>query len=262
MISARQHVELCVKQQCGQCFYLKHRQQLKRKFPWLSQMWHNKKWSAKCKWCGIHLSVKGGLLRHARSKSHLAKSSGICTEAPTLEEFKEVLRHCMEAKVAPSVNGIPGIRKSGKIRKMIMSLADGMTRLDHEFALKVKSMSIMRDASKGKLCIRLAMVHATLATRAGLLAWQSVTNSSAQALLVLTAQGMRRFSTLCLGGNQPQLIKKTLRQVRQYVHNVAVGAADNEVLASELMRQRLTPDLSLVTREKAHGSRRTDCPCQ
>ena len=260
MISAAHHVNSCKKDRCNQCFYLNHRSALKGKFPWLTQSWHNKKWSAKCRVCGIHLSMNT-LTRHARTKSHLAKSSGISLEAPSVEEFKKVLQHCMDTKVAPNINGIPDIGKGGKIRRMIMSLADGMKRLDHQFTEKVKSMSIMRDASKGKLCIRFAMVDKSLETRAGLLAWQPVINSSAQGLLVLTTKGMRRFATLCVGGVQPQLIKKILKQIRWYTHNVAVDAADNEVLASELMRRSLTPNLCLVTRDKAHGTRRMDCPC-
>ena len=117
--------------------------------------------------------------------------------------------------------------------------------------------SLMRDVRKGKVALRFTAVDDRLRSRSGLMAWLPVRTSTGAGMLSLTSQAITRFSTLCVCSStgastyKPQ-IRKVIRTV---AHVMSIDAAENEVVASELMRRPAFETIRPHTATCCHQSR-------
>lgn len=207
------------------------------------------------------------LKRHAKCAYHTKASSGVMIDAcsPTRDDFLKVLRGVSQhGYIAGS--GLSEVGSSKKIRKMIICLAEAIFQADRAFVLAAKSITILRDVRKGTVAIRFVAVDKALRVHSGLLGCANHMarfGSGSSGLLQSTNHLFTKFAS---NSDPPHALNLKVRQrLRAYTHIVAVDAASDEVVASELMRQpinevinALTPNLKMVLRDKAHASRRTD----
>ena len=208
------------------------------------------------------------LKRHSQSMFHLnglkLQNAGTCSDAtsPPREDFLRVLDHVVVHGSAPH-SGISDIGAGGKIKNMVVCLAEACKRLDQRFLKGARSIALMRDGRKGRTSVRFVAVDASLNVRRGTLGIAFGFGSGADAILKATDQIITDFATLYLGTARERKLQNLRKHIRKKVHMITVDAAKYEVLASELMRQPLgdvlsplTPNCQIVLRDKAHASRR------
>eukprot|EP00959_Pyramimonas_sp_CCMP1952_P248649 5197546-Pyramimonas_sp.AAC.1 len=117
--------------------------QLKLEFPWVTCNFVEGRYVLKCTSCDQQISCKrGNVKRHGESAFHLAKCAGQDISAPSIEDFKTLLKHVLNHHTAASDRGLESIARGKKMRQMIMCLADGMKRIDHKFIFRPSAQPV------------------------------------------------------------------------------------------------------------------------
>ena len=107
--------------------------------------------------------------------------------------------------------------------------------------------------------------EATLKTRVGMLGVIRDPEPGAEGIAKGTAEILQTAATkwAFFKRRRRKLLNRFDQRMKSIVHMVAVDAAADEVLASEIMRMpalaslgNITPDLRFMQRDKAHGGRR------
>ena len=198
-----------------------------------------------------YLKTKFGCFGHAAA-AHV--------DAPSTEAYKDL------------VNAIKdGVATCGttKKAKMTWTLAEAIKSIDQGRVAKCHSMALFRDESKSRLAIRFRIVSPTLDVHQGFLGQEADFGTGSLTVTKATSTIMRRFSSRFSGApgkprRQSFIKKKVLKNMRRAIRVVTIDSAADEVLSVEMMRsaslagmrQRLTPNLQFLNRDKAHGSRR------
>lgn len=219
----------------------------------------------------------GHLRRHASLSSHKrAVNRFLGKEVPTgndddddedMAPSADAFKHAWDAicaGLAPNA-GVPGVGRRKKVVRMIKCLAEGIRMIDREWIVKAKSMALVRDERDSRLVVRFSLTTGELECRQGILGQARHFGSGAEAITEATGQIIKEFAaTTCPDGPVPELLEA---HIRNTIHQLAVDAASDETLSGRMMQRGtnldgerpLTPNLILITRDKAHGSRRTVC---
>ncbi len=205
------------------------------------------------------------LLRHQTLPQHISACRAMlnidndCSQqyqvkAPTESEFQTVW-HAL-AQGHPPSRGIAGVSRgnSRKIAKMAGCLAQALRNEDQEFLRNAVSLSMKRDESKNKLVLRYTATRADLKSKSGLLGCLRNPGTGARAITRGTQTAIRAFT------GSKQLARHILNITKQLV----IDSASDETLSGRQMREGinldgvkpLTPNLKIVTWDKAHGTRR------
>ncbi len=209
------------------------------------------------------------LKRHADSNFHKLsvkawlKRGDVDPTAPDVSQFRLVLDHVLMHHGKCSNAHMVKVGGRGKVKRMLLCLAEGCKRQDQRFFKDVQSVALARDARKSRLAIRFVAVNSKLQTRSGLLGLAPDFGTGSAAITRATANLLREFSTKYVGTASANLISGLHTAVRNNVHMITVDAATDEVLSAEMMRKPLlgmmsttTPNLRIVLRDKAHATRR------
>ncbi len=183
--------------------------------------------------------------------------------APPCHAFMTVLDSAVRG-IAPSVQGIAGVGRGGKVRRMEYCLAEARRVHIRAQLRKACSISLQRDARQARLAVHFTAVDPALNTYRGLLGVQRNFGTTAWDITKATAAIFRRAAVICRGTKCAKLDKALLRHMKATVHMICVDSANDELLSAEIMRQPireamgvLTPNLRVVLRDAAHASRRT-----
>ncbi|CAK0832394.1 unnamed protein product, partial [Prorocentrum cordatum] len=193
----------------------------------------------------------------------MAASADVIAAAPPKEEFQRVLDHVQKHSAAAGVDGISGVAGHKKIMQYIYCLALGSQRLDQEFIKSATGMCLIRDARKGKLCVRFAMVDDNLKVRRGILGIARGHGSTAEDTVEATSKIFDEFSTVVLR-NKRKIVNANVRSKMRKICKVMVqDSAGDEVLAAEIQRRKLvrmmeplTPNVRACPVCKCRGGRR------
>ena len=186
--------------------------------------------------------------------------------APSADAFKRAW-DAICAGLAPNA-GVPGVGCRKKVVQMVKCLAEGVRMIDREWIVKAKSMAVVRDERDSRLVVRFSLTTGELECRQGILGQARHFGSGAEAITEATGQIIKEFAaTKCPDGPVPELLEA---HIRNTIHQLAVDAASDETLSGRMMQRGtnldgerpLTPNLVLITRDKAHGSRRTGLSMQ
>lgn len=184
------------------------------------------KWS--CGQISNHSAAQPSHLRkHAASTFHtqsvalyFGDANGNHPLAPPICKFEAVLQHVAKHNAAAH-SELPDVGKSKKMVKFVLCLGEACKRLDHMFFKDVRSVSLARDARKGRLSIRFVAVNKSLECRAGVLGVGLDFGSGGEAIAIATDDMMIAFSTRYYGTRHAVLIKPLLALLRDKVHMIA-----------------------------------------
>lgn len=216
------------------------------------------------------------LRRHAALPSHLSAvraflnldaqdAEGDERQAPPSDHFVKVWNSICSGQ-APNA-GVPGVGSRHKITQIVQCLAEGIRMIDRKWMMKAKSIAIARDERDSRLAVRFSLTTNDLECRHGMLGQARYFGSGAAAITAATAWVINDFATetvVTVGASN------LVQHIRHTIHQLAVDSASDETLSARMMQKGaaldgerpLTPNLQLITRDKAHGSRRTRVPCQ
>ena len=207
-------------------------------------------------------------VRHANSKFHKNSCRELLGEdvsavALAIEKFRQVLNHVVKhgAVVHKGISDNAGAKT---LRKMVFCLAEAVKHRHHRYFRDVQSITLLRDARKGRLHIRFVAVDSRLQVRHGFLGAATGFGSGSAAIAKTTNLIVSDFATRYAGMKVAELRQEVRRRVLDRTHMITVDAAADEIVASELMRSGvdgavLTPNLRIVLRDKAHSTRRNLC---
>ena len=260
---------------------------------WLASAKVDGKWGLGCIVCcakGLHsvfgtFSWRGAgnanvlktskLLRHHASKEHeraVAAYFGIDSSfgAPPAEDMREQLCTLMQGK--PVDHGT-------KSRAMTWCLGEAVLDIDREFVRRAKTISLCRDDRAQRLLMRFYGATARLDVRSGVLGIGAAHREKpdADGLVAATKQVLEQFCTprkeAPTHGDGPygvvgarNMDMKLLNHLKSIIEVIAVDEEAAELKAADIGRGRrssvadlapITPNLKFVTRDKAHGFRRT-----
>ena len=214
------------------------------------------------------------LLRHHNSREHaraVAAYFGIADSslgAPPAEEMRDQLSTLLQGK--PPDHGT-------KSRAMTWCLGEAILDVDREFIRQAKTVSLCRDDRAQRLLMRFHGATATLDVRSGVLGigTEHREKPDADGLVAATKQVLEHFCTprreAPKHGDGPYDIAesmdaKLVHHLTTIIEVIAVDEEAAELKAADSGRGRrssaadlapITPNLKFVTRDKAHGFRRT-----
>jgi len=146
----------------------------------------------------------------------------------------------------------------------VFCLAEAVKHRHHRYFRDVQSITLLRDARKGRLHIRFVAVDSRLQVRHGFLGAATGFGSGSAAIVKATDLIVSDFATRYAGMKVAELRQEVRRRVLDRTHMITVDVAADELVASKLMRSGvdgavLTPNLHIVLRDKAHSTRRNLC---
>jgi hypothetical protein len=215
------------------------------------------------------------LLKHHNSLEHkraVATYFGIEEDAlgaPPVDAMVQHLCTLMEGKTGDS---------GRKSLAMTWCLREALLDIDREFMQNAKTLTLCRDDRNQRLLMRFYGATARLDVRSGVLGIGTAhrDNPDADGLVAATKQVLDEFCTKRRGapthGDGPhdvvaELDVELLRHLSAIIEVIAVDEAGDELKAVEIGRGRrnsaldlapITPNLKFVSRDRAHGFRRTD----
>ena len=223
------------------------------------------------------------LVQHERSKSHKAAASAAAAVsadsgtavsaalqlaasagAPPPEEFLSTMKSVEEGGAV--LSGTKDARKT-------WCIGEAMRALDQAFFEKASAITLIRDERNARLQVRYIAVAPNLEVRCGTLGQAREFGTGASNVTRATGVIIRRACSRFLGApgaargickKRPFVKKKLWRHFRDSVIGVTVDAASDEVLSARMMtsvtlsglREKLTPNLKFIVRDKPHASRR------
>jgi hypothetical protein len=184
-------------------------------------------------------------------------------KAPPTDHFIKVWSSICSG-LAPNA-GVPGVGSRHKVARMVKCLAEGIRMVDRQWMVKAKSIAIARDERDSRLVVRYSVTTDTLECRHGVLGQARHFGSGAAAMTAATGQVIKDFAAAAVVTVNPANLET---HILHTIHQLAVDSASDETLSGRMMQKGtnldgerpLTPNLQLITRDKAHGSRRTCVP--
>ena len=257
--------------------------------PWLVVAPAGGKWTLTCKACealaskGMPANLAFGfgslagprirvslLQRHAKTNFHklcvarlLEGETDLTPMAPSLAAFKKVIGHVVDHSSAAH-RGIDEIGAGKKVLKMIRCCAEACQIMDMRFFKNLQSVALMRDARQGRLHIRFTAVDSELRVRRGMLGMVSAFGTGGLAVAKATRKIVDDFATVLRGTKRAKLNSGLQQNILQKTQMITVDSAADEIVASEIGRNRLStvlgpivPNCRILLRDKAHSARRT-----
>ena len=222
----------------------------------------------------------GNFKRHAALLCHadavrgylglLEKGEALDARAPSDDSFKQVWKDMCRG-VSPSTPlGIDGVGQGKKVIKIVYCLAEGMRMLDRKFLEGAKCISIKRDERDGRLLVRFVAANPNLDVRRGIMGMRRGFGTGATAITKATITIMKTFSSPHHGApkpschDEPSVDKRLFEHVRNTTHQLVIDSASDERRSGRQMAEGvshdykdvLTPNLKMVTLDRAHASRR------
>ena len=136
--------------------------------------------------------------RHAMSNAH-RHANGETIDGygtPSEKEFRTIAHLVADKGVSASKNGVDGIGRGDKVRKMIRCLAEALKRSDQKFISKASSIGLMRDAKDKTLVVRYRAVDSQLNIRTGVLGLQRMTTASAKDISLQKRSTEKKFPSI------------------------------------------------------------------
>ena len=254
----------------------------KQRFPWLTLKQKDGVHMFGCKVCSqagsrtklgrvmlpSSSAQKCDFVQHEATKCHKVASSSGAACAPTKKQFKKVLLLVQKGQCP---DGIVGIGRRKKIRKMKFCLAEATRVLRMNKLRSCEVLSLHADARKGRLAVRFTGSTRGLELQSGVLGTVSLVKSfSSDALGVSKAVkevvklACTSYSSIPFNSRQikAKLDKKLHRHVRTCVELLNADAAVDEQLAGKLNSKKIQgcqpylPNVKIRNKDKAHASRR------
>ena len=153
---------------------------------------------------------------------------------------------------------------------MVLCLVEGMRMLDRSFLSSAKCLSMKRDERDCRLLLRFVAANAALDVRRGILGMRRGFGTGATAITKATMDIMKGFSSPHHGApkpshhSEPEVNEELFEHIRQITHQLVIDAAADEQRSGRQMSEGvshdytnvLTPNLKMVTLDRAHASRR------
>ncbi len=203
------------------------------------------------------------LSRHHKMSHHVAACrAALCinnfcgpeVKAPKSSTFEKVWAAVGQGAAASKP--LTGVSRGGgrKIGQMRWCLAHALRQKDRDFLRKAVSLSMKRDESKNRLVMRYTATTNALESRSGVLGCLRNPGTGARAITRGTKRGILAFA-----GS-----KELMRHILNITKQLVIDSASDETLSSRQMKEGinldgvkpLTPNLKIVTWDKAHGTRR------
>lgn len=165
----------------------------------------------------------------------------------------------------------PDNGRSKKTQVMKWCLEEALLEFQRQALGQAKTITICRDERAQRLLIRYSSCDSALRVDRGMLGMAKNFGTGADQITQATASVLSRFCTKCHGcpnqNIEPKLDEDLLQHIKSHIEVVVVDAAADELLSSNIGRGRrsaavelsdakLTPNLILVARDRAHASRR------
>ena len=208
--------------------------------------------------------IRGWLKRHAASSMHQRALHNDFPDCPTKEGFETVFRTLKKGSCAGG-DGLATVGGAVKVRQMIYCLGEATKRRSQAFLLRAKSITLIRDARKHRLCIRYVASRRGkgFSVQRGVLGWTTQKGLSGRCIARDTQRIINEFCSSYLQGPRPVRHRVLRQHIRDHVHQQVVDAAADELLAGELCRGNVGEDLGpilpncrVLLRCKAHAARR------
>ena len=223
------------------------------------------------------------LKRHHMSKLHqeavveFGNSGNAASQsigAPPIHAFEKMME--LLAKGLSPTAGIDGVGRKRKIQKMIWCIREAVRRADETILGRAVCVTLVRDERASRLAIRFAAIDKTLTIRHGRLGQRRHFGTGALNITKATREVMQRAMTS--NYNIPWATDETITSrapVRSCFNQeafdnlvkstkmVAVDSASDEINSVRDMHTPadgsppLAPNLEVIGRDKAHGSRRS-----
>ncbi|CAE7510513.1 unnamed protein product [Symbiodinium sp. KB8] len=218
---------------------------------------------------------------HAESAAHLGAVQRLLhpggevasadSGAPTLQQYGALLSWVR--KGGSLRDGVPSVGHFWKCRQMVFTAAEAARRQYRKWLRESTSISLLRDERKSRVLIRFRCSDQNGVRHLGMLGRPKLTKGTASKLNEVTKQALRRFCTtnFAAPNRKPETAEtcdeSLYEHVRLHVHALTVDSASNEVAAGEAassaesraahdVGQAFMPNLTVIVRDKAHGSRR------
>ncbi len=223
----------------------------------------------------VHLRKHAASALHRRNVLNLVGATDLLAEdilldTPSTTAFSttlEVLR-----KGSPPAAGVEGVGKRTKVERLEWCLCEAVLELDRQCLNRDDiSITLVRDERQQRLLVRFVASGNDLVRHSGELGQSKNFGTSAEALTTATHDILKRFATrnldpphCCRRNIQPPTLDDTLFQrLRAGIEGLTIDSAADELLGAEQLRKGnrellapLCPNLKVITRDKAHGSRR------
>ena len=191
--------------------------------------------------------------------------------APTPKQYQALLSWVRSGGSLRS--GVPSVGHFVKCKQMVFTMAESARRFYRCWLRESTSISLLRDERRARVLIRFRCADDYGVRHLGMLGRPTLTKGTATNLNEVTKQSLRRFCTANYAApnaqlEDPQTCDENLyKHVRLHCHALTVDAASNEVAAGEAaclpesrpahaVGQAFMPNLQVIVRDKAHGSRR------
>ena len=210
-------------------------------------------------------------LHQKAAMAYLEQGNGLeVLGAPPASDWERVWEDLAKG-VSPSA-GINGIGRK-KVFRMLFCLNEALKRLDMEFFQQTVCMSVSRDERHGRLAFRFIACNADLQVRQGRLGQARHFGTGAKSITDGTRQVLERattkFATMPAGCNpgvhsrvKPEPNPNLFQHICATIKMVATDSATDELNSVRNMKNPidtsppLAPNMEIIGRDKAHGSRR------
>ena len=137
----------------------------------------------------------------------------------------------LRANAHKHADGLDGVGRTRKIRRMVWCLAEAARRLDRKWLLKAQCISIMQDGRRGRLLLRYKAATSSLDVRVGILGQERCAGGSAEQVRDATLRILDRSSVAWQGVPDrsracPEPCRKTGYLVHLFNH-IEVFCADS-----------------------------------
>ena len=219
--------------------------------------------SAALQICNLHAHAQSAMHKAAvEAYLHGHQDAALSVMCPGWDTFKHVANEIVAGGTLRNEHTAH--------RKIMWCLKEALCNEDREVLKSAVAIALFRDERKGRLAVRYRAVNQNLDEFSGTLGQERDFGTGATKITEATTRIMERMCTKFNYAPKyscsatPTWMPDLMAHVRANVMCIAVDSAGDELLASEMMRDRalsqsqvaLTPNLKFVLRDAAHASRR------
>ena len=194
-----------------------------------------------------------------------------CDAAPSLESYECLLSWIR--KGGRLRKGMPSLGHYQKCKQMAFTMAEALKRLYRSWLQESCSISLLRDERRAQLLVRFRCADSKGRRHVGTFGRVKAVKGTASRINELTMELVASFCTRNAGAPQvepsslPACDQDLLGHIRTHLRALTVDAASNEVAAGQAVQSEestaarmqgsaFAPNMTVIIRDKAHGSRR------